>query len=320
MQIKEALHTASLPGLATATPSPLHLRLITHNIRYAANWWSRFPHEPPWSPTRHALLARQLHFLTSSPSTSVIFLQEVLHNQFDDVSASLGEKWTGLGVGRDDGKLKGEFEGVWYQRDQWRRVAFETHWLNETGEVGRKGWDAASVRVVTCLVLELSGADDGVEAVEEVERSSKGARRVLFMNTHFDDQGKIARRESSKLILRILGDLKKKFKPDFWVVGGDLNSPQSDDAYEVLAAEYSGLVDVRSVVHASQRWGEEATYTGFDGKGDGSGPRTRIDFLFVPRAQEKSVVSYAVMPNTFEDSKEGRVSDHRAVVVDLVLD
>lgn len=139
------------------------------------------------------------------------------------------------------------------------------------------------------------------------------------MNTHFDDQGAVARRESAKLILRILRDLRARFKPDFWVVGGDLNSPESDDAYEVLAAEHSGLVDVRKIVPATRRWGEENTYTGFDGTGDGDAGPTRIDFLFVPKEQAEAVVSYAVMPNSFEDGQEGRVSDHRAVVVDMAL-
>lgn len=254
------------------------------------------------------------------PAHSVIFLQEVLAQQFRDVSDSLGDEWTGLGVGRDDGKQQGEFEGIWRRAEAWRKVAFDTRWLNEDGAVGKKGWDAASVRVVSCLVVDVIGEGRGVEDdTESGVQLQEQARRVLFMNTHFDDQGAVARRESAKLILRILEEFRHKYKPDFWVVGGDLNSPESDDAYEVLAADDSGLVDARNIVPAESRWGEENTYTGFDGKGDGDTGDKRIDFLFLPRSRKETVSSYSVIPNVFEDSKEGRVSDHRAVVVDVVL-
>lgn len=316
MQLKPLSPTSS------SSPPPLPLRIITHNIRYAANPSQRFPTEPPWSPTRHALLARQLRFLTQSSSTpahSVIFLQEVLAQQFRDVSDSLGDEWTGLGVGRDDGKQRGEFEGIWHRQSAWRKAAFDTRWLNEDGAVGKKGWDAASVRVVSCLVVDVLGEDRVEDRTEHDVQSGERNRRVLFMNTHFDDQGFVARRESAKLILRILQEFRHKYKPDFWVVGGDLNSPESDDAYEVLAAEDSGLVDAKNIVPAESRWGEESTYTGFDGKGDGDTGDKRIDFLFLPKSQKKTVNNYAVIPNAFEDSKEGRVSDHRAVVVDILL-
>lgn len=311
-----------LPPANSSSPPHLPLRIITHNIRYAANPSQRFPTEPPWSPTRHALLAQELRFLTQSsftPAHTVIFLQEVLAQQFRDVSDSLGGEWTALGVGRDDGNEKGEFEAIWHRKEEWKKVAFETRWLNENGAVGKKGWDAASVRIVSCLVLDLQVGSSEDESERSTVESRKANRRVLFMNTHFDDQGAVARRQSAKLILRILEEFRNKHKPDFWVVGGDLNSPESDGAYEVLAAEDSGLLDARNIVPAERRWGEESTYTGFDGKGDGDEGWKRIDFLFVPRDQKATVNSYAVIPNSFEDSKEGRVSDHRAVVVDVVL-
>lgn len=219
---------------------------------------------------------------------------------------------------------------MFYRGGCWREVVFETRWLNETGEVGRKGWDAASVRTVSVLVLKEVGS----------------GRRVLFMNAHLDDQGAISRREGAKLLLGILGEMKKRFDLGYWIVGGDFNSPVSDDAYEVMVGKGSGLVDVGRCVRGEGVWGEESTYTGFDGRGEGHPEEVRrIDFLFVPDwsvqstglddVREESeghslhetheqggngaVQGYAVMPNTFEDAREGRVSDHRAVVVDLLV-
>ncbi|ETN39762.1 uncharacterized protein HMPREF1541_05988 [Cyphellophora europaea CBS 101466] len=321
------------PATAITSPhhQPLPLRIISHNIRYAANPFQRFPTEPPWNPTRRQLLARQLLHLTRprfSPAHTVIFLQEVLHEQFRDVSTALGRSWEGLGVGRDDGKQAGEYEGVWFRREAWKLVGWGTRWLNEDGSVGKRGWDAASVRVATAVVLD-ARKGDGRGIGEEDEEGEEGhgvrrGRRVLFLNTHFDDQGVVARRESAKLLLSILAELKQRYEPDYWVVGGDLNSPQSDEAYEILASKESGLVDARMVVSNDMVWGEENTYTGFDGEGDVDEGPTRIDFLFVPNSSDGSrkggVQGYAVTPNTFEDGSDGRVSDHRAVVVDTVVE
>ena len=64
-----------------------------------------------------------------------------------------GSEWEAYGLGRDDGGDEGE-RCVLFWRGVWRTLHRETVWLNERGEVGRKGWDAGSVRVVSCVVLE----------------------------------------------------------------------------------------------------------------------------------------------------------------------
>ena len=333
MQIRPAS-----PAAASDETTELPIRLITHNIRYAATYFQRFPLEPPWHPTRHNLLTKQFHFLTRpyfSPEQTVIFLQEVLHQQFLDVANySLGPTWTGLGVGRDDGRNSGEHEAVFFRNDAWRLVHWETRWINEDGAVGKKGWDAGSVRTATIVVLDAAGSV---------------SKRVLFLNAHLDDGGVVARREGAKLLLRILAEFKEAWRVDYWILGGDFNSPKSDDAYETIAADSTGLVDAHEVWKGMrEEWGEFATYTGFDGVGERHPEWVqRIDFVFVPNeralgeasgkmsggrieggdqvnvAQEEgqgtAVQGYAVIPNSFEGSKEGRVSDHRAVVVDLLV-
>jgi endonuclease/exonuclease/phosphatase family metal-dependent hydrolase len=333
---------------------PIPIRVITHNIRYSASYWDRFPLEPAWRPTRHRLLTSQLKFLTRqhfTPPHTFVFLQEVLHNQFVDIAThSLPpDQWVALGVGRDDGEQKGEHEAVFYRKDACRLVHWETRWLNETGEVGKKGWDAGSVRTVTCVVLDLLEPGRGTEAVG----------RLLLMNAHLDNEGATSRYESAKLLLKITQELREKYRPDYWVVGGDFNSPKKDAAYETMVNE-TGLVDARDVLSGwtydaesddarqrtdgdptpiehndgiveiasewgDDRWGEFMTYTGFDGIGEKQPKEVqRIDFLFVPDPHHlqlqdgRGVKGYAVIPNSFEGSKDGRVSDHRAVVVDLL--
>lgn len=183
-------------------------------------------------------------------------------------------------------------------------------------------------------------------------------RRLLLLNTHLDNQGLTSRIESAKLILGLIPHYRQAWsRIDAVVLAGDLNSeapgereggattsqnPEegsggaAQDAYSILS---SSLRDLRTLVPPKQRYGNSATYTGFDGKGDGNygGRGARIDFIFVdnPRAADGDegeedgstemgegclkcqVEGYAVLPNVFDDGIY--ISDHRCVVGDLVL-
>lgn len=127
-----------------------------------------------------------------------------------------------------------------------------------------------------------------------------------------------------------------------------------EDAWSILNAPDSGMRDLRSLVPQKERYGHEMTFTGFNGHGDEEGRCTRIDFVHVgisngtgrgednrdgdartfkakeisPSGEEEDkeeerspwllqVEGYAVLPNVFDDGIY--ISDHRAVVGDLVL-
>jgi endonuclease/exonuclease/phosphatase family metal-dependent hydrolase len=305
------------PTLSPAPTSkpPLPFRVLTHNIRYATT--SPFPGESPWTVRKPKLCAQLLYHTRALPST-VIFLQEALDSQRTDIHACLNThsgsvNWRCIGVGRDDGVKAGEFAPILFRGDVWGVVpgSVETVWLNETGEVGRRGWDAASVRIVTTVVLE--------------DRTGAGGegrgRRLLLMNTHLDDQGEVSRRESAEVILRECRARRERWDVDAVVLGGDLNSEVDGDAYPIIANfGESGVVDVRMLAGEEQVYGEENTFTGFDGRGDGDGLK-RIDFLFLGTKEgndfDPNMPGYAVLPNRFEDGVY--LSDHRAVVADLAI-
>ena len=309
----------------SSSPStPLPLRVITHNIRYLTNPDQRFDQEPPWSE-RLPLLSSQFLFhsrLRYNPPHTVIFLQECLTQQLHDLHAALGaDDWEYRGVGRDDGEDQGERCVVLFRKSYWKLLNFDTTWLNESaledghGEVGKKGWDAASVRVVTSCVLRSRHQ----ELVEDHEVMS--LKNVLFMNTHLDDQGVLARKNSAHVINTVAYGLSWKFDLQGCVVGGDLNSEVDGEAYKVLTdkSKYGGgCLDTRSSVSSGDRYGEDNTFTGFDGTGDGEGCK-RIDFLFTNQAWNNKVASHAVLPNAFEDGIRGRASDHRAVLADFLI-
>ena len=52
------------------------------------------------------------------------------------------EDYKSVGVGRDDGKSKGEFMSIFYNKKTTKLLKWGTFWLSETPDVPSKGWDA----------------------------------------------------------------------------------------------------------------------------------------------------------------------------------
>ncbi|KAF3915433.1 hypothetical protein AA313_de0209843 [Arthrobotrys entomopaga] len=303
------------------TSTPLPLRIISHNIRYATS--RPFRGEEPW-PARLPLLISQLHHLTSaSPHVpTIICLQEVLHNQLTDVLQNLNSnlppslQWASIGLHRDDGKLRGEASPVIYQPSVFTLLDHKTTWLSPTPTVPSKGWDAACIRVITHGIFQ----------------HIPTGKKVVFMSTHLDDRGSKARLHAAEMIIDIVAEYRKQELPI--AMAGDFNSEVHQEAYKKLAEADSGVVDVKGFVGSKGGlYGEENTYTGFGHEGE---HEKVIDFIFVNDSVDVVAVSdaendtatrkgkdwkvrgYAVMPNKFKDVGVF-VSDHRAVVADLEL-
>ncbi|EEQ84409.1 hypothetical protein RJZ56_000033 [Blastomyces dermatitidis] len=291
---------------------PLPLRILTHNIRYATS--APFRGEKPWKDRKQRLI-NELHYHSRHNPETFICLQEVLHVQVTDILSGLNPnankdataEWAYIGVGRDDGKQAGEFSPIFYRPAVWELEESKTVWLSETPSVPSRGWDASSVRIITIGVFK-----------HIVSR-----KRVLGMNTHLDDQGSKSRYEAAKLILGLINQFLTKNQLagrniNGVFLAGDFNSEENQEAYSVLTAADSQLVDAQKQVDAAFRYGSENTYTGFGYEDEG--PK-RIDYvLFGPqRGANMSwiVDGYAVLPNKFDDGVLN--SDHRAVVADAKL-
>src|SRR5690606_7272962 len=78
----------------------------------------------------------------------IIGLQEALYYQIEDIQKELPE-YSWIGVGREDGKVVGEFSAIFYKKSEFTLLNTGTFWLSETPEEPSKGWDAAFNRVVT---------------------------------------------------------------------------------------------------------------------------------------------------------------------------
>ena len=136
-----------------------------------------------------------------------------------------------VGVGRDDGKEKGEFSAVFYKKEKFNLLDSGSFWLSETPDVpGVKGWDAACVRVCSWAKLE--------------EKAT--GKQFVHFNTHLDHIGLVAMQKGAELITakaaQICPDLPAFFTGDFNV------TPDSAPYRTVIQA---GFADARHVAAVS---------------------------------------------------------------------
>lgn len=279
--------------------SELEIRILTQNIRFDnVNYPAR--EERPWTERKKHLISA-LDFNTHGDN-SIICLQEALHHQIIDILAGLNNnnppesEFIYYGVGRDDGKLAGEFAPILFRKSEWSIKESKTYWLSETPKVPSRGWDAALPRILTKVVL----------------KSKRNPLIVINLyNTHFDHQGKIARKHSAEFISKKL----KTNEANFFC--GDLNTEPTDEPYKILTE--AGINDSRLLVNQDYAYGFETTYTGFRDEDC----RT-IDYIWSSPGSKKyyyhetgepdyqiKIRQFAILPNYFRGF---HYSDHRPVV------
>ena len=220
-------------------------KIMTYNIRYdnpndGENQWSK----------RKAFLSNQIAY--NDPD--VFGIQEGLHHQVTYLDSALVD-YKYLGVGRDDGKTKGEYSAIFYNTKKLKVIKKSTIWLSETPNKISVGWDASMERICTYALFE------------DVNTN----RRFWVFNTHFDHIGKEARIQSAKLIIETLESLNKKNYPV--AVMGDLNLKPESKPIQYL----SSVLNDSKTVCLSTPFGPTGTFNGF--KFDK--PVTdRIDYIF----------------------------------------
>ena len=292
-----------------SVPQRLNVRVLTHNIRYAADPQAKG--EAPWEERLPGLL-KQLRYHTAYAPHTIICLQEVLDRQLKDILDGLncdGQQWHSIGVARDDGKRAGEYVPILYKPAVWKLKHFDHFWLSDTLNQPSFGWDAGCKRVVTTGLF--------------MHRES--SLHVAAMCTHLDNSGSVARERGAELIVDAIksyldGSGSHDLGPLPVFLAGDMNSTEDDEAYKVFTKKGSPIRDARTRVNDNGLYGYSDTFTGFDGHGDQDGKR-RLDYVFVTHQSSEAwdVQGYATLPNIFEDADGKYISDHRAVVVDLEL-
>lgn len=255
---------------------------MTYNIRLnlysdSANAW----------PFREKNLASQVLF----HDVHLLGVQEALHGQMINLQTRL-KQYKYIGVGRDDGKEKGEYSAIFFDTTRLQVLQSSTFWLSETPAVpGSKSWDAAITRIVTWGQFR-----------------DRKTRRVFFaFNTHFDHIGQVARRESARLLLQKVKEIAGSAPA---IITGDFNSRPADEPIRILtdAADPLHFTDSKEV-SATPHYGPDGTFNAFRSSETDDQP---IDFIFI-RGKWKAN-KHATLSQTWQ----GRfASDHFAVLTVL---
>lgn len=281
---KQKIAQATGTSSSSSSSQPLQVLIYTHNIRFDTKKLA--DGEKPWSERKFGVI-HLIKQATANPNLpSIVSLQEVLHNQLQDILHGLGSDWTYFGVGRDNGDTHGEYSPILYNKQDWEPIFIKTFWLSETPSKPSKSWDAAYNRIVTNVILK--------------NRKVEG-KSINMFNTHFDHRGKEARKQSSLLIVKLMNEAPV----GKLVLTGDLNSDPNAEGYQTLAKYLQ-----ESGVKAQKIEGERRTCTGFSNGGDGE---SIIDFIWT--SQNVPILYHATQSQYCGDSSQGCLcSDHRPVI------
>ncbi|OAD42228.1 endonuclease/exonuclease/phosphatase family protein [Polaribacter atrinae] len=255
-------------------------KIMTYNIRYdnpndGVNRWSN----------RKDFLSNQIVY--NSPD--VFGIQEGLEHQVQYLDSIL-VGYSYVGVGRDDGKTKGEYSAIFYQKEKFNVLNKGTFWLSETPNKISVGWDASMERICTFVLLINKYNND----------------QFLVFNTHFDHIGNIARVKSAKLIIDKIAEYNTGNLPV--LVMGDFNLKPETAPIQLLSNAFNDA----KIASESKPFGPIGTFNAFDFN---KPVVDRIDYIFTSKEQVK-VLKYA----TLSDSKDGKFpSDHLPVVITFTV-
>lgn len=182
------------------------IKVMTYNIRldHASDGVNQWPNRK-----------NKVFDLIRKFDPDVFGVQEALPNQMDDLAQNLLD-YHYIGVGRDDGKRKGEFSAIFYKKKKYKLIDQNTFWLSETPDVpGSKNWDAAITRVATWGKFA----------------EIKSSKEFVIINTHFDHIGKEARAKSAELIKSKASQIAKNLP---LIITGDFNCMRDEPPYSIM--------------------------------------------------------------------------------------
>jgi len=253
-------------------------KVMTFNIRYDTpndgdNWWEN----------RKTEVVEMIDYY----HPEIVGVQEALIQQLSYLNDHLAA-YHYVGVGRDDGKEKGEFSAILFDTTRLHLVETQTFWLSPTPDTVSVGWDAAMERICTYGVF--------------LRRDLKDT--LFVFNCHYDHIGEIARRMSSLLILDKIREFGLSDKQV--VVMGDLNSEPEEEPIRVFREELNDAHEISE----QPPYGPEGTFNAFEVD---SVVIRRIDYIFVKNLNVKSY-------RHVDDRRRNNLylSDHLPVMVEVV--
>lgn len=240
-----------LPSPGQAAPPPLRLRVLSFNLRYAN---TNDKAERSWTTRRED--AAQL---IKEDDPDLIGYQEALRPMLDDLTTRV-PGYQEIGVGREDGKTKGEYSALWVKAGRFTVQESGTFWLSDTPDVPNSmSWGNRITRICTWARL-----------------LDKPSGTVLhFYNVHLDHESQEARFKGTA---QVLEHLQSRTGP--WVLTGDFNAGEDNPAITLIKGSPLHAVDSWRVLHPDIPAAESGTFHTFTGVRTGA----KIDYIFVPKS------------------------------------
>lgn len=275
-----AMNVYAKPDQGTKTKKST-LRVMSFNIRMSAA--AQYDGANAWSYRKEAVLK-----MLRNENPDMFGVQEMLPDQLQFLCDSLSTVYRLIGVGRDDGKTAGECMGIFYKYDKYELLESFTIWLSETPNEVSQGWDGACKR--TCTVAKFRDRVTGAS--------------FYYLNTHLDHVGKVARRESIKLLQTYVRDCIAQGCPV--ILGGDMNSSLEDPIFQPIIGKEGEMCSARDV---AKKTDHKLTFTGYDKE-----THTCIDHLFVTK--DIKVLKFKTID---ENYGVPFISDHYPIVIEVKL-
>ena len=195
-----------------------------------------------------------------SESPDVIGLQEALRHQIDDIK-KIATAYSEYGVGRDDGKSRGEHCTILYLKKRFSLDKSDcgTFWFSDTPEkIASKSWGNEIPRICTWARFIEKNTDKG----------------FYVYNVHYDHRSQPSRLGASELIIQRISKRKRSNEPI--ILMGDFNASENNPAIKIFKDEPLNLVDTFRVVKPDEKMVK--TFHGFRG---GSFSGGKIDHVFM---------------------------------------
>ena len=211
--------------------------------------------ENAW-PNRKEMVGKWIE----SESPDVIGLQEALRHQINDIK-KVATAYSEYGVGRDDGKSRGEHCTIFYLKKRFTldKKDCGTFWFSDTPEkIASKSWGNEIPRICTWARLI----------------HKKTGKGFYLYNVHYDHQSQSSRIGASNLIIERISNRKQSNEPI--ILMGDFNAAEKNPAITVFKEEPLKLVDTFRVVKPDEKMVK--TFHGFRG---GSFMGGKIDHVFI---------------------------------------
>lgn len=192
-----------------------------------------------------------------------------------------------VGVGRDDGKKKGEYMSIFWNKKRIKLIKWGTFWLSETPDEPSKGWDAYCRRTATWALM----------------KDKKTGRKFYYVNTHLDHKGKEAQKNGLKLIVDRIESINPQGYP--MVLTGDFNIKPDNAALTDLDARMQSARKVAPVTDSHN------TFNGWSVKPTDS----VIDYIYI--SGFSACPEYQTVTKKYADKQF--VSDHYPIFARLIF-